>query len=232
MFYSRFIIFLVAFFAVGAVHAEKAQRYNHISLNVSAEREIVPDLIRITLYSEARDKDAARLAQATTKTINAAIEKARLVEGVAIQSGNRNTQPIGDKEDIIWEERAELHLESRDFAALGRLSAQLLEELKMADHYFLISKPLMRETENQLIEEAIAAFNERAQILARSLGSDSYKILQLHLDSQGNARPVLVSRAMNMVMAANNENMDMIPHIEAGLSEVVVRVSGMIELPQ
>jgi len=229
MFY-RFILLLVAFFMVLVpLHAQEGVRYHQVSLQAGAEREIVPDRMRITLYSEARDANAARLAHATTKILNEAIEKARLVKGVSIQSGNRSAYRATDKKLPIWQERAELHLESSDFVALAALSEDLMGDLKIAGHYFFISKSRLREIENQLIEEAIAAFQERAQIITTSLGGRGYKIKQLNLDDQNGVRPLMLARNMDRVMASPQSD-QMPAQIEAGTSEVAIIAQGLIEV--
>jgi len=231
IFSCRMFFLTIAFFmSLTAVAADQAGYYQ-VSLTASAEQEVTPDLMRITFYSEARDKDAMRLAQMTTKALNAAIEKARLVDGITIQSGSHTVYPIHDKEDqevIAWQERAELHLESGDFTTLTALSAGLVGDLKIASQHFLLSKTRQKEVENRLIEAAIIAFGERAQIATSAIGGKSYKIMQLSLETQGAIRPLL--RPRNMIMASQANDEAMIPQIEAGTHEVVVGINGLIEI--
>jgi len=233
MFFCRLVFLLAAFLTCFVpVHADEARQYSPIYLQASAAQEIIPDLMRVTLYSEARDKDAARLAQTTTKNLNLAIEKARQIDGVTLQTGARSSYPIHDSQGqkiIAWQERAELHLESRDFAALAALSADLMTDLKMASQHFLISKPLMRETENSLMQLAIIAFEERAQIVTQALGRNTYKIVQLSFEDQGHAKPLMASRSTEMLMSAP-ANADALPQIEAGTREVTISVQGVIEI--
>jgi len=221
-------IALIAFLMIfTSARADEVAHYNRVSLQATASREIAPDLMRLTLYSELRDKNATYLAEATTKILNAAIEKARLVDNVTIQVGNRNAYSISDKKSIIWQERALLHLESSDFVALSALGAQLMGDLKIAEHYFFVSKSRQKEIENSLIEEALIAFDERAQIIMKALGGKSYKIVQLNLDNQGNVMPFMAARDM-AIASAQSDNV--IPQIEVGTREIAVVVQGMIEI--
>jgi len=229
MLYHRLLSLIIFFTILSAAHADEPRRYHQVGLTATADREIVPDLMRITLFSELRDKNPARLAEATTKILNAAIEKARLVEGITIKSGNRNSYRVADKKILIWQERAELHLESRDFAVLATLSAALMDDLKIAGQYFLVSKRYQKEIENFLIEEAIAAFGERAKIATKSLGGQSYKIVQLNLDGQGGVRPFIAARNMEMMMDSS-QSADLIPQIEAGTREIAIIAQGIIEI--
>jgi len=224
-------ILLTCFVVLNQARAEETtMRYNQVSLTATVTKEVVPDLLRITLYSENRDVNAARLAEATTKKLNIAIEKARQMTGVTVQSGNRHSAQTRDKKALVWRERAELHLESHDFAALAALSGQLSNELNIAGQYFLISKPRQKEIENQLIEEAIAAFDERAQLVTKALVGNSYKIINLNIDNSGRNFPIIARYAMEEMVIASPMGDGITPHIEAGTREVTVSVSGIIEI--
>ncbi len=100
--------------------AEEA-RYNQISLRAEVNQEVQRDLMLVTLYTEAQDSDPAKLAAQITETLNKALGQARQVKDVKIRQGSRNSYPVyDDKGQKItgWRERAELRLESADFAAL------------------------------------------------------------------------------------------------------------------
>jgi len=228
MFYQALLFVLTSLLmGVTPLQAEADPNYNRVHLTVTAEREIVPDLMRITLYSEARDKNAARLSAATTKILNRAIEQAKAVEGITVQSGSRSTYPIDDKKIITWQERAELHLESHDFSSLAALSADLVGDLKIASQHFLISRPRQKEVENLLLEEAVTAFRERAQRITQALGGKSYRIIVLNFDEKPQASPLMMARSMEMATSASH---DAIPQIEAGVREVIVTAQGLIEI--
>ncbi|MCY1488793.1 hypothetical protein D9M68_224920 [compost metagenome] len=126
-----------------------------------------------------------------------------------------------------WRERAELRLESQDFAALSKLTAELLGDLKMGGMDFAISKPSRKKSEDALLKEAVAAFKERAQLATEALGGKGYKLVSLNLAS-GGFRPVPMQRmdAAPMMSMAKGAA----PEIEAGTSEVTVNADGVIEV--
>jgi len=237
MFVSRFIaglvICLAVFSGLPAAHADEAPYYNYnqISFQVSVAREIAHDVMQLTLYHEAQDANPVRLAEQTTTAINKATLKARQVTGITMQTGRRYVTAIHGKEGqeiIAWRERAELHLESTDFAALSRLASDLSGEMKMAGHSFLVSKSRQQEIENALIDEAITAFRERAQIATQALGGKSYKLLNLNLDRSGFA-PRLMREMVQMSMSSPEFGTPA-QQIEAGSTEAVIIASGVIEV--
>jgi len=231
---SFFVVFIAILSSVYARAESDMGRYNEVSLRVSVEREVAHDLMRVTLYSEGRDRDSARLAEKTTKAINDGVVQARHSSGVTIQTGNRHAYPVYDKdgqEIVAWHERAELHLESHDFSFLSMLSSQLLGELKMAGRSFSVSQSRQKEMENILTEEAIAAFHERAQLVTKSLGGKGYKLVRLNLERGSFYAPLIQRNMVSDGMAiAQEASANVAQHIEAGSSEIAMMAYGVIEV--
>ncbi|WXL26672.1 SIMPL domain-containing protein [Ectopseudomonas mendocina] len=207
------------------------QRYNQISLSAEVSKEIAHDLMHVTLYSEDQSSDPAELATKISTSMNDAISQARKVKGITVTSGSRNSYPVYDDKGqkiTAWRERAELRLESADFAVLSKLTGELLGNLKMGGMNFSIADTTRKTNEDALMKSAIEAFKARAKIATEALGGKHYKIVNLSLNSGGYNPPVFRT---NMVMAKGAAMMaDATPEIEAGSSQVNVSASGTIEV--
>jgi predicted secreted protein len=206
-----------------------APRYNQVSLHAEATREVSRDLMSVTLFSEAQDTDPARLAETVTKSLNEALAKAREAKGVTIRQGSRNSSPVYDEKGqaiTAWRERAEVRLESQDFPALANLTGELQKSLKLASMDFSIATATRQQSEDALIKDAIAAFKARAEIARQAMGAQSYKIVNLSLNSSGAPQPYL--RAPMMMKAARSDAVT--PDVEAGTTEVTVSADGTVEL--
>ncbi|MCY1260289.1 hypothetical protein D9M68_532400 [compost metagenome] len=215
----------------GAQAGSDAPRYNQVSLHAEASQEVAHDLMQVTLYSEAQSSDPAKLAAGTTEALNAAIAEARKVKEVKTSLGSRNSYPIyDDKGQKItgWRERAELRLESTDFAALSRLTAELQGRLKMGSMNFSLADATRDKSEAALMKGAVDAFKARAQLLAESLGGKGYKLVSLNLSSAGAPRPYPVMR-MSMAKADSYGGAPT-PEVEAGTSQVTMNADGTIEV--
>jgi predicted secreted protein len=216
-----------------AVLADEA-RYNQIALRTEVSQTVAHDLMQVTLYSEAQDKDPAKLAAGITSTINAALQQARQSAGVTLSLGSRNSYPLyndnkGDDNQRIsaWRERAEIRLESADFATLSKLTGELLQQLKMGSMSFSVASPTQKKTEEALLQDAVNAFKARAQLATSALGGKSYKLVSLSLNGGGfqSPRPMRMQMdSMSMAKAAPT------PEIEAGSSQVSVNADGVIEV--
>lgn len=226
---------LAAALALGAsislpAMAEEA-RYNQVALRAEVSQEVAHDLMHVSLYSEAQNSDPAALAAEITRTLNRALEQARQAKGVTLSLGGRNSYPIYDEKGqqiTGWRERAELRLESADFATLSKLTAELLKELKMAGMDFAISTPSRKKSEDSLLKEAVDAFKARAQLATQALGGSGYKLVSLNLNSAGFQPPAPMYRGAMKSMAAMDAAPT--PEIEAGSSQVQVSADGVIEV--
>lgn len=202
--------------------------YNQVSLRAEVSKNVAHDLMSVTLYTEAQNADPTELASQITKTLNAALAKARQVKGVTIQPGRRNSSPVYDDKGqkiTAWREHAELRLESADFPALAKLASELLGDLKMGDMTFTMAQATRQASEDSLFKDAVAAFKARAQLTAEALGGTGYKIVNLNLNSAGYSQPVL--RGAKMLAMSNSAP---VPEVEAGSSQVSITAEGVIEV--
>ncbi len=209
-------------------HAEEA-RYNQVALRAEVNQDVPHDLMNVTLYTEAQNSDPAKLAAATSETLNIAVERARQAKGVNVKLGSRNSYPIYDNDGqkiTGWRERGEIRLESSDFAVLSKLTADLLKDLKVASMDFAISNATRKKSEDELLKEAVAAFKARADIATAAVGGKSYKLVSLNLNSAG-FQPI---RPMRMDAMASMSKSAAPQEIEAGTSEVTVAADGVIEV--
>ncbi|MCJ8169682.1 SIMPL domain-containing protein [Atopomonas sediminilitoris] len=207
--------------------------YNQISLRAEASRDIPADLMQVTLYTEQQDKDPAKLAQQITEALNAAIKTARAVDGVEITLGSRSSYPVYDHKNNsrtlqAWRERAEVQLESQNFAALSQLTGKLLGQLQMGSMSFSISEASRQTNEQELLDEAIKAFQQRAQQVAKSLGGQDYKLVHLNLGGSGYPPPMPMHRGKMAMMAMDSA--EATPEIEAGKQRVSVSAEGTIQV--
>lgn len=206
--------------------------YNQVSLRAEASQEVARDLMIVTLYSESQNADPAKLAAEISTTMNKALEQARQVKGITLSQGSRNSYPIYDSKGqkiTGWRERAELRLESADFAALSKLTGELLTNLKMDGMDFAIAPATRKASEDALLKDAVQAFKARAQLATEALGGKGYKIVNLNLNADGYPQPYMRGPMM-MKAASEDAPSSVTPQVEAGTSKVNMTADGAIEV--
>ena len=223
---------LLALFACVSLPAlAEEPRYNQVSLRSEVSQEVSQDRMHVTLYTEAQDTDPARLAKKVTETLNGALTQARRAKGVTLHQGTRRSYPIYDEKGQkirAWRERAELRLESAEFAALSQLTGELLQTLNMGGMSFSVSDELRKRHENELLREAVQAFGARATLTSEALGGTGYRLVNLNLHSSGFAQPVLYRAPAKMMMEASSDAIA--PQVESGTTRISIQADGMIEV--
>jgi predicted secreted protein len=185
--------------------------------------------MQVTLFSEAQHQDPAQLSQQVSARLNAAIARAREVPGVKVSSGNRHSYAIQDEDGrriTGWRERGEIRLESQDFAALSKLTGELLDSLGMAGMSFGIAPKTRSSHEDALVQQAVAAFQARAELATAALGGKGYRLVSLNLDG-GGFQPMM---ARQREVMSSMLMKDAAPEVEAGSSQVNLSAQGVIEV--
>jgi len=201
--------------------------FNLVSLQAQAEREVPNDLLSAVLAAEAEGTEPSKLSAEINQAMQAALAIAKGYATVHARSGNYQTFAVYDKERVArWRARQELRLKSPDFAAAAELIGKLQASLVVTGMSLTVSPELRRKTENALIEEALAAFDERAEIVRAARKERGFRVRDLQISSNpvypvpfaGAPRPV----ARSALAPA--------PAIAAGTSRVLVTVSGTVQL--
>ncbi|MDD2770229.1 MAG: SIMPL domain-containing protein [Methylococcus sp.] len=224
----QMLALLLALQALSAAHADEGPplTYDRIDLSSEAQGDVQNDLLVAVLSSEAEGPKAAALAAEVNKAIAQAIARSKEMPEIKVQTLNYQTSPVYQKERISgWRVKQSIRLESADAAKLGGLLGELQQQLHLDSVDYDTSPAKLKESEDELIKEALAAFRRRAELVAQEMGRSRYRIVALRVDTGGNPiRPMTMGvRAMAAAPVAPVQ-------IEAGTQKIEVSVSGTIEL--
>lgn len=207
-----------------------ANRFNQIDIAADASREVQNDLMFATLFVEATDPNPTALAAMLNKTTNDALKIAPEFKATKMRSGSYQTFPQSDRAGKItgWRGRAEVKLEGRDFREIGNLIGRLQQSMQLGGITFGVSPELRRQSQDELITEAIAAWRARGDLVRQSIGGRAVKIRRMSVTTGSGAgpRPMIAMRAADSSMTASAPA----PQFEAGTSQIQVNVQGTIEV--
>ena len=150
---------------------------NRVSFSAERSREVANDWVTAVIGTSDEDSDAARLADRVNKTMKWALDTAKQARGVEVKSGGYQTHPSHDKNGKIarWAASQDLILEGSDVDAVSELVGKLQSRLLLRSIAFSVSPETRRKTEEALIGEVLAAFQERSKKIqegsARATGS-------------------------------------------------------------
>ncbi len=199
-----------------------------IDLTAEASRPAANDMVRATIFAEASGSNPAELARRVNQEIAEGLKVIKAKPGVSVKSGRQSTFPVYGQNQKIdsWRIHSELILESRDMAAVSELLGELQQMRLAVSGVSQLPTPETRQkVENEATREAIAAFRQRAAVVAEVLGKP-YKIRHLSIQQSGQMPPMPVMRASRAMAADAAPPMP----LEAGETLVTTTVSGKVEV--
>lgn len=212
----------------GVSSADDEKPQDQVSFQVEVGRDVENDRVTALMSVTAENKKPAELADIMNSTMQWALDQARGNDKVKTRSGSYQTYPVYDDKKIVrWRGRQELHLESQDIDQLSELIGVLQSRLQMQSLQFSVSPEKRQQVEDQLIEQALSAYQARAGIIQMALGAKGYRLrdVGIHTGGQDPIVPVRMKTASVLRQSSVAE-----PAMEQGTSRVTVQVSGSIRL--
>lgn len=202
---------------------------NVLQLSSSGSVEVTQDLLVMTLAATREGRDAAAVQSQLQQVLDAALATAKAdaqPRQMDVRTGNFGIYPRNDKDGKItgWQGRAELVLQGRDFDRITRTAARI-NGMPVSHTGFGLSREARDQVEVQAQTEAIKSFQAKAQALAQSFGFERYTVREVSVNTNDmgfQPRAAMMAKSMNAEAAP-------IP-VEAGKSQVVVNVSGSVQM--
>ena len=139
-----------------------------LHLTQTAERKVVRDFLRIELRVEETGADPVALQSAINRRMVSALDRARQVQGVAVETGtytvNEEQPPNGPSR---WRASQSLILTGKAADAVLKLGGTLQSDgLLMSSLGYEVSPETVRGAEEDLTAEALAGLDQRAASFA------------------------------------------------------------------
>jgi len=202
--------------------------YDRVHLSVSSSAQLENDTMVATLYAEEEGSRAADLSDIVNKKIHWGLAIVKNSPAIKYQTNAYSSNPVYNKNKIKgWRVRQSIRLESKDMALMSDVLGQLQQQLALQSMSFSVSPENKNKRDEGLIDDALAAFEARANQVVKKLRRKSYKIVDMNISTSGsrNYRPQYQMKAM--AAAADSVSM---PAVSAGEQTISVTVSGSIEL--
>ena len=224
----KYLIILAALVTgINVAFADDELRYNQVRLQSQQTEAVSNDTMHVSMNTYAEMQDPAKLAAKINNDMEWALQQAKQVQGVKINTGSYQTWPITRKEVTTgWRGQQDLVLESADTETLSRLVGQLQDRLQIKSMNFTVSDEKRAGVENRLIDAALDAFKQRAGIIGDNLKASDFRIVEINVNTSTQRPPMLrQARMASMSMEASDA-----VAVEGGESDVSVTVNGTIEL--
>jgi len=199
---------------------------DRVRFEVERARKVAQDRVTAIVGVTDEDSEAARLADRINETMSWALGRARAVESVEAKTGAYQTHPVHEDGRIRrWRASQDLILSSGDVQALTALLGALQSRLLVRQVAFGVSAEQRRRVQEELISEALSAYEQRAQRIQQTLSARGYRLVEMTIETPDSRAPVArFSRAQALSADVTP------PALEAGETEIGVRIDATIEL--
>ncbi|MBL3588230.1 MAG: SIMPL domain-containing protein [gamma proteobacterium endosymbiont of Lamellibrachia anaximandri] len=226
---QQFLTSLLLVISISPAWAEdKDPTYDRVTLSVSAETKVGNDTLVAVLYSQKEGANTTKLAREVNQNLGWALDMTKQTADIKVQTLDYRTDPIYRKQVLQgWRVKQSLRLESRNSAALSDLIGKLQKRLAVESISYQVSPEKRKSSQDELIQQALADFRARAEMVAKAWERPGYRLVQININTSDHT-----PRPKMMRMAAMEMSADAMPApaIEAGSQTVRVSVSGVVEL--
>lgn len=203
-----------------------------MQLSASGTVEVQQDLLVVNLATSKEGTDAAAVQAQLKQALDAALAEAKRSAQpgqLDVRTGPFGLYPRYGKEGKIngWQGRAELVLEGRDFARITSTAGKI-QTLTISNVAFGLSREARAKVEGEAQTQAIEQFKARAAELAKGFGFSTYSLREVAVNSNEmvpGPRPRMMAAEAKMGSFADAP----VP-VEAGKAQVVVNVSGSVQM--
>lgn len=204
---------------------------NVLQLSASGTVEVQQDLLSMSLTTTREGSEAAAVQSQLKTALDAALAEAKKSAQpgqLDVRTGSFSLSPRYTREGKIngWQGSAELILEGRDFPRITQTAGRITT-LTVGGVGFGLSREQRAKVETDAQAQAIDNFKQKAESLAKGFGFASYTLREVSVNASqdGPIRP----RMMAMQASAKSMSDAPVP-VEAGKTNVVVNVSGSVQL--
>lgn len=195
-----------------------------VQFDANASQHVENDSMRATLFVEVQNSSPNGASAQVTRVTNEALHILAKDANLRVRTGAYRTYPVSEKGSIkAWRARSELVIESDQIDRVSDAIAAVSGNMQLAGVEFFPSATVRKQAADALTDQAIKAFRDKAQRIAKSFGADRFEVCEASVTEQGDGpppRPLIRAMAADAVAAA--------PEFGSGTTRLSVTVTGTI----
>ena len=209
--------------------AENDLNFNLVNLNATAATEVANDQVTSVIQVMLNGTDPTKLGQQVNQRSNQLLEKIKAYDSVKSQTTGYQTRPMyKDSQIVSWQVSQQIRLHSHDFTQMSELLGDVQDLGTVQSIVFSLSDELIESTQNELMQQAISKFRDKAALIQQQFDEPGYRLVNLSVNTSGYV-PVHRMES-SMMMSADMSSKSAPAALEAGSNKVSVDVHGQIQL--
>ncbi len=194
-----------------------------VTVSASASATVTNDRLQAWLRTEAENVSPAAAASQVNAASAKALADAKAFPSIKVATTGYSTQQIAERgKPTRWRVSQTITVDASDFTAAATLLSKLQDDngLLLSNMSFSITEKTRHDAEDKVTQQAIEAWQARAQQAAQALGFAKWRVGHVNVQaSSGQPYPVMRAQAMAATAAPPVA-------LEAGTTDVTVSVSG------
>lgn len=218
--------------AVGFAQAETINKldYNLVNLSGTVKKTVERDQMTAVVYITEEGRTPAELTKKVTEKTNEVVRLVRAQKQLNLTQDARRSSRIAKKTfGDLWEERATLTIEGKDFSAINTILGQIGDIARIDRIYYSVSKDAREKLEDDLLTDGLKKITGQASLIMNSMKKPKFRLVTMNVNNGMNYIPrrEMVSAKMGMDMPQMAPSA---PEAAAGNEEVSLSINAQVQL--
>jgi len=227
------IIFAMTFLCANAFADDDEKKGTHLNLSVSESTEVEEDLLIVNLRFETEGKTSQDVQKEINKKMESALAEVKKQSKISVSTENYSVYQYnprthkGEKSQTIWKGGQSIQLKGNNFMEILKTTG-ILQSMGLAVNglSYVVSPELSEETRDSLMEKSVEKLLNKAKRVAKVLGKDDIKVLNINVDSNSYYPSPILMRSSDMMV--KNIGAESVPVASPGQSRISTTVSATI----
>lgn len=227
------IIFAMTFLCANAFADDDKKKGTHLNLSVSESTEVEEDLLIVNLRFETEGKTSQDVQKEINKKMESALAEVKKQSKISVSTENYSVYQYspcthkGEKSQTIWKGGQSIQLKGNNFMEILKTTG-ILQSMGLAVNglSYVVSPELSEETRDSLMEKSVEKLLNKAKRVAKVLGKDDIKVLNINVDSNSYYPSPILMRSSDMMV--KNIGAESVPVASPGQSRISTTVSANI----
>ncbi|MCK5360445.1 MAG: SIMPL domain-containing protein, partial [Gammaproteobacteria bacterium] len=203
-FINNIIAALLLSAAAGPIFAAETNTYNRVTYQVTEQKEVRNDEIRVTMAVERDSQDATKLSDEMNRAIKAAIDTIHNYPSVKSSTSDYSIRPVYSRDKHLdhWHGVSSILLVSQNINDMAVLVQNLQKTLLIKSTRYNVSAERKDKIQTSMIETALKKFNTQAELISKNMGFKKYRLVNLNINNSGRPpRPVYAASRLSATSA-------------------------------
>ena len=231
--FLKLIIFAMTFSCANAFADDDEKKGTYLNLSVSESTEVEEDLLIVNLRFEIEGKTSQDVQQEINKKMESALAEVKKQSKISVSTENYSVYQYsprthkGEKRQTIWKGGQSIQLKGNNFIEILKTTG-ILQSMGLAVNglSYVVSPELSEETHDSLMEKSVEKLLNKAKRVAKVLGKDDIKVLNINVDSNSYYPSPILMRSSDMMV--KNTGAESVPVASPGQSRISTTVSATI----